>query len=298
MVFMRLGAFEVNEPVPELKKPHALAVLRPWIDVGNVGSLTLSRLESSLGGHELATLHSPGDFYDFTRYRPTIYLREDRRELQVPNTVITYGNREEGHDFIFLHLLEPHMSAEEYMDSVLQIFRTLNVERYCLLGAMYDMVPHTRPLLVSGTASNLRLQNEMAAMRVMPSEYQGPTTILFALYEQAIKMGIETLSLIVHLPQYMIMEEDFRGLVRVMEVLGTLYGFPLAHEDADRAKKQEDQVSQIADRMVQMEPRYQQIRSQLEAYYDARVGKKGEEVSLSPEIERFLQDLGKRFGQN
>ena len=113
---MRLGAFEVNEPVPELKKPHALAVLRPWVDVGNVGTLTLSRLELSLNRHDLATLHRPGDFYDFTRYRPTMYLKEDRRELQVPNTVITYGNREGAHDFVLLHLLEPHMLADEYMD--------------------------------------------------------------------------------------------------------------------------------------------------------------------------------------
>jgi hypothetical protein len=295
---MRLGAFEINEPVPELRKPHALAILRPWADVGNVGSLMLSRLELSVGGHELARLQSPGDFYDFTRYRPTISLSEDHRELQVPNTVITHGNGEDDHDFIFLHLLEPHMSAQEYMDSILEIFKTLNVARYCLIGSMYDMIPHTRPLLISGTASNLRLRNEIETLRVVPSEYQGPTTILFAMYEEAIKMGIETLSLIVHLPQYFIMEEDFRGLVRLMEVLGALYGFPLAQEDAGKAKEQEDQVSQIADRMVQMEPRYQQIRSQLEAYYDARVNKQEEHVTLSPEVERFLQDLGKRFGQN
>ena len=36
-ICMRLGDFEIVEPVPELKDPHVLAVLRPWIDVGNVG---------------------------------------------------------------------------------------------------------------------------------------------------------------------------------------------------------------------------------------------------------------------
>ncbi len=295
---MRLGAFEVNEPVPELKKPYALAALRPWVDVGNVGSLTLSRLESHLDSQELATLHRPGNFYDFTRYRPTIDLKEGRRELEVPNTIIRYGRKEESRDFLFLNLLEPHVSADEYIDSILQLFKTFKVERYCLLGSVYDMVPHTRPLLVSGAASSLPLWNEMEALRVVPSENQGPTTILYSLYEQALKIGIETFSLIVHLPQYLLMEDDFRGVVRLMEVLGGLYGFPLAQGDADTAKQQEDQVSQIADRMIQMEPRYQQIRSQLEANYDARVSKQEGEVSLSPEVERFLQDLGKRFGEN
>jgi len=28
---MRIGDFEFSEPLPELKDPHVLAVLRPWI---------------------------------------------------------------------------------------------------------------------------------------------------------------------------------------------------------------------------------------------------------------------------
>lgn len=295
---MKVGAFELNEPVPKLNKPHALATIRPLIDVGSVGTLTLSRLESYLGSHDLGMLQRPGDFFDFTRYRPQIFLKEDHSELHVPNATVSYGEREEDHDFLFLNLLEPHTLAEEYIESILKLLTAFDVKRYCLIGAMHDMVPHTRPLIVSGRASNLRLQSEMEAVGVMSSDYQGPTTILHKLSQQAVDMGVETLSLIVHLPQYMIMEEDFRGVVRLMEILGTLYEFPLSEADADKAKDQKDQVSQIADRMVQMEPRYQQIRSQLEAHYDARVGKKGEEVSLSPEVERFLQDLGRRFDQN
>ncbi len=49
---MRVGAFEISEPVPELKEPHVLAVLQPWIDVGNVGTLVLSRLESEFNAFE------------------------------------------------------------------------------------------------------------------------------------------------------------------------------------------------------------------------------------------------------
>ncbi len=76
---MRLGAFELNEPLPELNEPHALAMLQPWIDVGSVGTLTLSWLETYLGAKELASLARPGNFFDFTRYRPTSYFQEGRR---------------------------------------------------------------------------------------------------------------------------------------------------------------------------------------------------------------------------
>ena len=43
---MRMGAFELNEPIPELREPHVLAILRPWIDVNNVGTSILDGLEA------------------------------------------------------------------------------------------------------------------------------------------------------------------------------------------------------------------------------------------------------------
>ena len=102
---MRLGAFELNEPLPELNEPHALAMLRPWIDVGSVGSLTLSWLETHLKARELARIARPGNFFDFTRYRPVVYFSEGSRQVAVPNVRVTCGRQETGNDFLFLHLL-------------------------------------------------------------------------------------------------------------------------------------------------------------------------------------------------
>lgn len=294
---MRLGAFEINEPVPQLKDPHALAVLRPWIDVGDVGSMTLSGLESHFKAVELARLARPGNFFDFTRYRPTLYLEDGRREVWVPNTAITCSKSENGPDFLFLRLLEPHMLGEDYVESVLTVLQRFGVKRYVLLGSMYDMVPYTRPLLVSGIVSNLRLQNELETAKVTTSEYSGPTTITYLISQKAPEMDIETASLIVHLPQYLTMENDYRGKVRLMDVLSSLYGFPLAQEDTDQAREQEDWVRKAAEHIMEQEPRYRAILEHLEAAYDARVKKKREETPLSPELEQLLQDLSKRFGQ-
>jgi hypothetical protein len=83
-----------------------------------------------------------------------------------------------------------------------------------------------------------------------------------------------------------------------MEVLSVLYDFPLSEEDADKAKEQQEQVSQIAEQFIQQEPSYRLILSQLEAYYDSRVGQVEEETKLSPEVEKFLRDLGRRFRQD
>jgi len=294
---MRLRAFELNEPVPELKEPHALVIFQPWIDVGNVGSLTLSRLESYLNTAELAKLAKPGNFFDFTRYRPTIYLKEDRREVEIPNTTVTCAKGDNGHDFLFLRLLEPHMLAEVYIDSLLELLKIFGVKRYCLLGAMYDMVPYTRPLMVTGVASNLGLQNELSATKVITSNYQGPTTILYLVGQQLLQLGVETLSLIVHLPNYLMMKDDYRGEKRIMEILCSLYNFVMPQADVEKAKEQEEQVKRIADQMVQDDPRLRFIPNQLEANYDSRVKEGEEEVRLSPEVEKFLQEMNRRFRQ-
>ena len=49
---MRVGEFELNEPLPGLRNPHVIASLTPWIDAGSVGSLSLERLERFMGAEK------------------------------------------------------------------------------------------------------------------------------------------------------------------------------------------------------------------------------------------------------
>ena len=293
---MRLRAFDLNEPIPELNEPHALAVIQPWTDVSSVGSLVLSCLEAYLGAKELGKLARPGNFFDFTRYRPT--RKANSSEVKIPNTVITYGTQSGSHDFLFLRLLEPQMLAEAYIDSVVELLKTFGVKRYCLIGSMYDMVPYTRPLLVTGSASNPGLQNALALVNIRHSDYQGPTTMLSLIGNRALQLGIETCSMMVHLPSYFMLEEDYRGEKRLMEVISFLYGFSMPQEDVEKADQQEKQTGLMAEQIMEQEPRLRLILKQLEANYDSRINENKEETRLSPEIEKFLQDLEKRFRQD
>lgn len=290
---MRLGAFELNEPLPKLKEPHALAMLRPWVDVGSVGTLTLAWLETHFRAKELASLATPGDFFDFTRYRPTIYYREGRRQISVPNTYITYGQRKTGNDFLFLHLLEPHSHSELYVDSISQLLARFGVRRYYLLGSMYDMVPHTRPLIVTGGAVGERAQHDLDKVGVGPSDYQGPTTITYLVSQRAPETGIETMSLIVHLPQYTQLDEDYMGTVRLMQVLSSIYELPVDEAYIEKAKRQRERISLA----LEKNPQLKTTIEQLETHYDARAKSSEEEGTprLSPEVERFLTEIERRF---
>lgn len=295
---MRFHAFDTSEPVPELNAPHAIAIIKPWIDVGNVGSLTLSCVENYLGSKELARLARPGNFFDLTRYRPTLLRKENGSEVDIPNTIINYGKQSGGHDFLLLRLLEPHMMAETYVDSVVELLKVFGVKRYCLVGSMYDMVPYTRPLLVTGTASNPALQNELAVTNVVPSNYQGPTTILSLIGHKALQLGMETCSMIVHLPSYLVMEDDYRGEKRLMEVISFLYNFVMPQADIEKANQQEKQIREVAEQFMQQEPKYKLMLEQLEASFDSRIKKEKPETQLSPKVEQFLQGLNIRFDQD
>ena len=273
-----------------------MARLQPWIDVGSVGTLTLSWMEKHCQTRELAKLAMPGDFVDFTRYRPTIYFEEGRRQLAIPNTYVTYSQRPEGPDFIFLHMLEPHSHGEVYVESILQLLTKFGAKRYCLLGSMYDVVPHTKPLLVTGGGIGEGTEQALKKLGIQSSDYQGPSTITFLVSQRAPDLGMETMSLIVHLPQYTQMDEDYMGAVRLMQVLSSLYDLPVDEAYIQKAEQQLAQINLALDKNPQLKATIEQ----LETHYEARTQNQpeAEKPKLSPEVEKFLSEMEQRFREN
>ena len=293
---MRIGAFKVAEPIPGLNEPCAFAILRPWIDVNHVGTMVLNELETQFEARELARLAQPGRFFDFTRYRPTLYLEEGVRKVSIPNVTLRYASREGGNDLLFLNLLEPHALSEVYVDSVLKLLKTLGVKKYVLLGSMYDVVPHTRPLIVNGGALGRGAGEDLKKSGALQTRYQGPTSITTLITQKAPELGIETNWFIVSLPQYVELEEDYLGKVRLMEVLNLLYHIPVDEKDFERALDQRNLINQRVERA----PELKNLLPQLETMYEVRIkSKEGESLpKLSSEVEEILwKIMGKDFGK-
>jgi predicted ATP-grasp superfamily ATP-dependent carboligase len=294
--FVRIGAFELQDPLPECNEPYVLAVLRPWIDVNNVGTLVLKELAVRFGATEFGKLSKPGQFYDFTRYRPIIHLEEGIRDMSIPNTTIRYAKREGQNDLLLLRLLEPHAHSEFYISSVLKLLKTFKAKKYILLGSMYDMVPHTRQLLVSGYGMGEKALQDVKKAGILPITYHGPSSIANLITKEAAASGIEVIVLIVSLPQYMVLEEDYLGKLRLMEVLNTLYNVPVAKEDFEKALEQRDRIN---DRL-ESSPEVKILLPQLENVYDARTKAMEKEgvSSLTPEMEElFWKITGKDIGR-
>lgn len=290
---MKIGDFKISDNLPKINKPCAIAMLKPWIDVGRVGSLSISQLCKSLNAVEIARLSEPGMFFDFTRYRPYMKLVNDEKILEIPNTIIYHAKDSiSGNNYLFLKIREPHMLGENYANSITEILTHFGVSEYCRIGGMYDSVPHTRPIIVTGTLTEE--QNKLTGDLVSPrrNTYQGPTSIVNLVAEQVTKQGMITTSLMAHLPQYAQLDEDHTATYRLMQVLSSLYGFSDTIYDLEKGEKQYEDL----DLAIEKNPQINSLVKQLEIYYDNVLSlNNSNDEHFSEDVETFLNEMGNRL---
>ena len=291
---MRIGSFELQEPLPTLRQPHIIAALRPWLDAGGVGTLTLSRLERHLGARDLGSLVTPGTYFDFTRYRPMVFYVEDQRRTTIPNINVRYATGPGDSDFVLLNLLEPHVNAEEYVDSLVALIQHFQAKRYCRIGGMYDAVPHTRPLPVMATLDGEEIPGLPGITHMRRNRYQGPTSIMNLVGERVGAAGVENMTVLVRLPQYVQLEEDYSGAARILSVLCHLYNLPEELSISRRGQRQYERVSAEIERNAGVKA----LVERLEADFDSGTEANPEELSsspLAPSVENFLKELGDKL---
>jgi hypothetical protein len=295
-VTINAGAFELTEPVPQMEKPRLIMCLSPWIDVGAVGSASLGFLEQMWDATTIGQLARPGDFFDFTRYRPVLRRTDGVRHVELPNSYIRHAKDDQGRDWLFLHALEPHNRAEDYMDSVMDVTQRFGVVENCMIGSFYGPAPHTRPPQAYGEASDEQSQSRLRKLGTIPSSYEGPTSVLALATEQAHQKSIDTTRIILQLPAYAQLEQDYRGLQTMLEILAGFYGFSYGlTEIAEEATRQTAMINEA----VEADPRLKRWVEEMETAYDITAGASPEEdepaAPLSPELEDFLREAQRRM---
>ncbi len=301
---MKIGDFEIEMPDPPLQDPHCIAILKPWINVGNVGKIVLRRLGKMYASERIGQLERPSKFYDFTRYRPEIRLRGDVRSVRVPNTRVSYARRPGSNDLVLLELLEPHAFAEDFNDSVIELVKALGITRYIQIGGMYDSVPHSRELSVTGSARGWEPPAEFGNVRLGGSKYQGPTSMTSQISERIFAdLKLETLSLMVHLPLYLKLDDDYAGSARILKILSELYGFSSRLPEVEMGEKQYEQVSPAMTDNPALKEMVERFERETDTDTSGDPGSgassgSAESISLSPEIEQFLSDIAEGDGSD
>ena len=188
--------------------------------------------------------------------------------------------------------------AEEYIDAVVEVLQTLKVKRYCRIGAMYDAVPHTRPLLVMGTLNGEPLDGVEGVTGNRRRPYQGPTSIMNLVGERLTESGIDSMMLMCRLPHYVELEADFAGRTKMLQVLSSIYGFPPEYAQSQRDTQQYERVTSEMGRNPQIKSLVERLESDYDARLARRQGESSEEPAAEPRstelpasVEQFLREL-------
>jgi len=208
---------------PILGEPTLLLAFEGWNDACEVSTSAARFVNEALRSVPLAEI-DPDDYFVFTEQRPTVRLIEGQtREIKWPSMNFTPMPREESdHDFILALGTEPHLKWKAFAADLLEYARTMQVEEIVTLGALLADTPHTRPVPLSGGASD---PARAAELGFTGSRYEGPTGIVGALHDSWRGALLPAASLWVGLPPYLGEATNPRGALALLQELDKLFAF-------------------------------------------------------------------------
>jgi predicted ATP-grasp superfamily ATP-dependent carboligase len=227
---------------PELRSPVLVCAFKGWNDAGEAASAALSFMRDHFESFELAQI-DPEEFFDFTAVRPTVRLTEGRtREIEWPANAFSAA-RVPGADgdLVMLQGVEPSLRWRRFAELVIEVARELHVEMVITLGALLADVPHSRPVAITGIASDQTLVDKLGFEQ---TRYEGPTGIVGVLHHTCAQARIPSASLWASVPHYVAAAPNPKvalALVRAFE--GTVGVAVDAGELEEAAEDYERQVS-------------------------------------------------------
>jgi hypothetical protein len=145
---------------------------------------------------------------------------------------------------------------------------------------------------VTGVATGAGAERDLELTGVYRGGYKVPAAIAPLISRRASEAGIETMSLVLHLPEYAQSEEDHAGYLRLMQALTPMYGLPLEEADIEKAEEQWREVSL----RIEDSPLLKALVLHLEGLYETWFeGRQEEGASLLPDVEEFLREMERRF---
>jgi proteasome assembly chaperone (PAC2) family protein len=143
----------------------------------------------------------PEEFYDFQVNRPMVGTDDNgHRRLTWPTTRIAIASPPGLHrDVILIRGIEPNMRWRQFCAELLAACDDLGGELVVTLGALLADAPHTRPIPVTGTATEPDLVDRL---KLEQSTYEGPTGIVGVFQDACIQLDIPAASYWAAVPHY------------------------------------------------------------------------------------------------
>ena len=227
--------------LPEgLRRPILIMAFPGWNDAAEAASTAARYLATSFQAEKFAEI-DPEEFYHFGLTRPLVRYRTDdpnEREVVWPATEFSVTRSDSlPRDLIVGVAAEPHLRWKTYCAAVLELARRCGVTLVLTLGALLAEVPHTRPVRLSGTATDPELRALLGARR---SRYEGPTGIVGVLNVACRDQSLPWASLWANVPHYISGIENPKATLALVKRVLTLLSSTTDLSDLDEAVKQFD----------------------------------------------------------
>lgn len=211
----------------ELRSPVVLVAFGGWNDAADAATDLLAHLKDRYPAHSVGELIGD-DYYDYQETRPMIQLRNSGYRISWPKVSISKVSLPD-RDLIMLEGPEPNLRWRSFVEELVGVIAPVNAEAVVLLGAMLSDSPHSRPLPLTGSASDSELADVLG---LEPSNYEGPTGILGVLADALSVAGQPVVSLWTAVPHYvsnppcpkatLVLLNGLEGVLRVPLDLGEL----------------------------------------------------------------------------
>src|SRR3954467_446406 len=178
-----------------------VAAFEGWNDAASSATGVVDHLIDVWDAQVVAVV-DPEEFYDFQVNRPTVSTtHEGMGGTPGPPTQVYVARPPGSHrDVVLLRGIEPNMKWRQFCAELLACADDLGVELVVTLGALLAETPHTRPIPVTGTATELDLDDRL---KLEPSTYEGPTGIVGVLQDACARLDIPAVSFWAAVPHYL-----------------------------------------------------------------------------------------------
>src|SRR5437879_9127546 len=235
-----MDALKVHSRPADLRRPILIMAFGGWNDAAESATTAVRYLGTSFHAEKFAEI-DPEEFYHFGLSRPHVRFKpgsETEREITWPATEFSLTRASDlVRDVIVGVAVEPHLRWKTYCNLVLDLARSCEVGLVLTLGALLAEVPHTRPVRLSGSASDPELGTRLG---VRPTRYEGPTGIVGVLNTVCREKGFAWASLWANVPHYISGIENPKATLALVRRVLPLFGATLDLSDLEEAGKQFD----------------------------------------------------------
>lgn len=184
---------------PHTERPIVVLAFRGLFDAANGATDAVAWLRERAASTKLAHI-DPELLFDFTQQRPHVrVLPNGRREVVWPENEFFALRFAGPRDLVVCSGTEPHLRWRTFSEHVLAVAQRCGAEMVVTLGAMVGVVAHTRPLPVTGSATNPALAERLG---LGSPSYEGPTGVIGTLHDLLDRAGMPVISLRVAVPHY------------------------------------------------------------------------------------------------